>query len=74
MAEKVGKLLGTAERRDAGGAVAHIKLVVIDDHLNLHAYEDGKLLFQKTLSRLEAVHLAYQILGALKNGSEHTGE
>lgn len=69
MANADKELLEVAEQRDHGAAVAGIKLVVVDDDLNFHAYEDGKLMFQKELSRPEAMTLAYKLLRALKNGS-----
>ena len=70
MANEDKELREAAERRDDGTAVAGIKLVAVDDDLNFHVYEDGKLIFQKKLPRREATILAYKLMKGVAYGDD----
>lgn len=57
------------ERQGDGGAFAGVKLAICADDLTLTCYTDGRIDFEKQMSRPEALTLAYRILGALRNGT-----
>ena len=70
MVEEKQKPVTTAEGCDDGGAFAGVKLAICADDLTLTCYTDGRVDFEKQMSRPEALTLAYRILGALRNGND----